>query len=340
LVAFLESEPRNGFVDRTGDFDSFDHLLRVYDAAGTERTLGQTIVADPAPVVNGAPLVADASGLVFFRARESDATARATIPILTGLGFSGRSSLSADGRFVAFSTSGTGHVPGDTNGVSDVFIADRDPDADGVFDEAGSPAFSRVSVVTGGAQANGASINAAISPDGRQVAFESSATNLVVPDGNGTDPDIFVHDRLTGATVRVNNSPTGSQLGASQYPSIGAGGRFVTFTGTLIDRDADQDGILDEYAESGAVTSRSVPGGVISLSDDGGVIGFATGATNIGFLKTTPWSEVYFERPGILRRRMPTVDGLEPNDDSDSPIGSANGADPCVLLSIEAHRAR
>jgi Tol biopolymer transport system component len=51
---------------------------------------------------------------------------------------SGNPSLSADGRVVAFSSSATNLVPGDTNGHSDVFVHDRDADGDGVFDEPGT----------------------------------------------------------------------------------------------------------------------------------------------------------------------------------------------------------
>ena len=88
--------------------------------------------------------------------------------------------ISADGRFVAFSSDATNLVPGDTNGTADVFVRDRQ-----------TGTTRRVSVGPGGAQGNGDSVDPALSADGRFVAFESDATNLVPGDTNGVD-DVFV----------------------------------------------------------------------------------------------------------------------------------------------------
>ena len=129
--------------------------------------------------------------------------------------------LSSDGRFVAFSSAAPTLVPGDTNGVWDVFVHDR---------ETGTTI--RVSVPTGGGQADGASSNPALSSDGRFVAFQSSAPNLVPGDTNGVE-DVFVHDCATGDTIRV------SVHGGTQFlrPSVGASisgdGRVVGFQTTL-----------------------------------------------------------------------------------------------------------
>jgi Tol biopolymer transport system component len=78
--------------------------------------------------------------------------------------------------------------------------------------------------------------SAAISADGRFVAFESRATNLVPDDTNGQD-DVFLHDRLTGVTTRCNVTSSGDQSigndkhGAGTFPSISGDGRFVSFIG-------------------------------------------------------------------------------------------------------------
>ena len=85
--------------------------------------------------------------------------------------------MSATGRFVAFMSFASNLVPGDTNGVEDVFLRDRDTDADGVFDEPGAVSTVRVSQ-RGGVQANGASNEPAITADGRYVVFTSFASNL------------------------------------------------------------------------------------------------------------------------------------------------------------------
>ena len=88
-------------------------------------------------------------------------------------------SITATGRFVAFASTATNLVSGDTNGMQDVFLRDRDTDADGVFDEAGAVSTTRISVGAGGVQANNHSYGPVITSDGRYVFFTSSATNLV-----------------------------------------------------------------------------------------------------------------------------------------------------------------
>ena len=92
-----------------------------------------------------------------------------------------------------------------------------------------SRATSRVSVSSSGAQALGASLAAAISADGRFVAFTSQAPNLVDGDTNMVD-DVFLHDRQTGATARVSIGSGGAEaLGRSDSPSISGDGKVVAF---------------------------------------------------------------------------------------------------------------
>ena len=67
----------------------------------------------------------------------------------------------------------------DTNGVADVFLRDRDTDADGILDEAGAVSTTRLSLGSGSLQTNGPSAQPVITPDGRYVAFVSTATNLM-----------------------------------------------------------------------------------------------------------------------------------------------------------------
>src|SRR5262245_16303406 len=86
---------------------------------------------------------------------------------------------------------------------------------------------ARVSVDSAGRQANGGSAVAAISADGRFVAFESEATNLVPGDTSGLI-DIFVRDLVTGTTTRVSVDSAGRQAnGSSRNPAISAEGPFV-----------------------------------------------------------------------------------------------------------------
>lgn len=141
----------------------------------------------------------------------------------------GIASLSADGRFVAFSSYANNLVANDTNdgeryGVSfvtpDIFVHDRQT---GITE--------RVSVASDGTEANGGSFGPSISADGRFVAFTSSASNLVPNDTNGKE-DVFVHDRQTGETTRVSVSSDGTQSNGedSGGVSLSADGRFVLFT--------------------------------------------------------------------------------------------------------------
>src|SRR6266404_1974226 len=116
-----------------------------------------------------------------------------------GNGASLGSALSADGRFVAFDSAATDLVAGDTNGVSDVFVHDRQ-----------TGTTERVSVASGGSQGNGFSAGPVLSADGRLVALHSTATNLVARDTNGAT-DVFVHDRQTGTTERASVASGGTQ---------------------------------------------------------------------------------------------------------------------------------
>ncbi|HUE85229.1 MAG TPA: hypothetical protein VMO26_04055, partial [Vicinamibacterales bacterium] len=88
---------------------------------------------------------------------------------------------------------------------------------------------TRVSVGSDGTPGNGNSSVPAISADGRWVAFESWASNLVAGDTNGFS-DIFAHDRQTGTTTRVSVGPGGVQGDGLSYRSaISADGRWVAF---------------------------------------------------------------------------------------------------------------
>ena len=108
--------------------------------------------------------------------------------------------ISADGRYVVFNSDATNLVPGDSNERSDVFVRDR----------VGGETV-RISVSSSGAQANagadpfGGSHAYGIDASGRYVVFVSDASNLVASDTNGV-PDVFLHDRVTGATSRVSLS--------------------------------------------------------------------------------------------------------------------------------------
>jgi len=143
--------------------------------------------------------------------------------LATGTSFTGGTvdslAISADGRYMVFASGATNLVPNDTNGWNDIFVRDRLLGA-----------TVRVNVGAGGVQANQDSGHPTISRDGRYIAYESAATNLVSTANNGPY-HIFRYDTLAHTTVHVSKSTAGTQgNGSSTYPAISNDGRFVSFT--------------------------------------------------------------------------------------------------------------
>ncbi|MDP9386901.1 MAG: Ig-like domain-containing protein [Actinomycetota bacterium] len=231
---------------------------------------------------------------VFVHDRDSGTTTRVSVGSmgLEANGHSFRPAISANGRFVAFESvasnlTGQAITGGDdTNGVYDIFVHDRD-----------TGATTRVSVDSAGGQASGGhSLHAAVSDDGRYVAFNSSATNLLVAGDTNGASDIFVHDRQTGATTRASVDSAGAEAtgGESLRPSLSADGRLVAFDSQASNLVAgDTNGSFDVFAhdrQSGATTRVSVSGtgaagnggsGTADLSDDGRYVAFSSVATNL-----------------------------------------------------------
>ena len=173
-----------------------------------------------------------------------------------GNGHSGAPSISVDGRYIAFESSASNLVNGDTNDQRDIFVHDWQ-----------THQTIRVSVASDGTEADGTSGNPSISADGRYVVFESGASNLVSDDNNGVQ-DVFAHDRQTGQTTRVSIASDGSQgndtsgNGANprdSVPSISADGRFVAFVSyasNLVRGDTNECG---PFGDRGAASTRPCP---------------------------------------------------------------------------------
>jgi len=202
---------------------------------------------------------------VFVRDRKTGMTERVT----QGNGDSSSAAISADGRFVAFHSTAPDLVAGDTNIASDVFVYDRV-----------GRTTERVSVASGGKQANGSSMQPAISDDGRFVAFLSAAGNLTADADVAGTYDVFVHDRQTGETRRVN--PPASENAAPQpdgmppinwqcdHVSISGDGRYVAFTTSaphLVDGDTNRVGDVFVHDVQAGLTAR------VSLDTDGSQLG-------------------------------------------------------------------
>jgi Ca2+-binding RTX toxin-like protein len=216
-----------------------------------------------------------------------DRLADTTEPV--GRGIDGRplsgspSDISSDGRFVAFSSHGSTNVPGDTNGHGDVFVHDRI-----------SGETERVSVDPAGGEGNGDSYGAAISDDGRYVAFDSVAWNLVAGDTNDSN-DVFVRDRLLGTTERVSVGAAGEQGNTySRGADLSVDGRYVTFDSfatNLVPGDTNNDHDVfvrdreTDTTERVSVTSTEEQANNDSeqpaISADGRYVAFESVATNI-----------------------------------------------------------
>ena len=155
-------------------------------------------------------------------------------------------SLSSDGRYVAFASRSSHNVRGDTNRMVDIFVHDRQT---GVTE--------RVSVSAVGEQANGDSLGPSLSADGRYVAFESYASNLVQVDTNDAI-DVFIHDRETGNIKRINITPSGEQLNNSEsrFPVLSADGRYVAFESDAVDLvDEDTNYVSDTFVTDNPLLS-------------------------------------------------------------------------------------
>jgi hypothetical protein len=140
----------------------------------------------------------------------------------TPAGSSASGQVTADGRYVVFQSCASNVVVGDTNGDCDIFVRDRVTGTTEV-----------VSVSSTAELANsGSSAGPSISDDGRFAAYASRASNLVAGDTN-QEVDVFLHDRLTGTTVRVSEAVGGGDAdNVSQEAFVSADGRFVSYEST------------------------------------------------------------------------------------------------------------
>jgi Tol biopolymer transport system component len=175
-------------------------------------------------------------------------------------------SVSVDGNRVAFHSTASNLVPGDTNGTGDVFVRDLVANT-----------TTRVSVATDGTQANGDSgsymgdsggypSRISVSKDGRFVAFRSAASNLVSGDTNG-QWDIFVRDLTANTTTRVSVATDGTEANGNSYaPSISGDGEYVAFASAasnLVDGDTNGQGDIFGRDINAGTTAR------LSLATDG-----------------------------------------------------------------------
>lgn len=296
-----------GFMSRSAnliDGETFEGAFQVYvheretgdtkrvsvgpgGVPGNEDTFGCTLSADGRFVAflsyasNLVPDDTNGKQDIFVHDRETGQTTRVSTASdgTEANQSSGAASISADGRYVAYMSGASNLVPNDTNNYPDVFVHDR---------EKGKT--TRVSVDSDGSEGRTGSYASwsSMSADGRYVAFRSS-DELVVGDDN-QKPDVFVHDRQTGQTSRIQRTP---DLGGGD-PSISADGRYVAFpsifSGTVA---SPSEGVAQIYVhdrETGETMMASVsPDGTEGtwhsrlpfISADGRYVAFQSQANNL-----------------------------------------------------------
>jgi subtilisin family serine protease len=291
---------------------------------------------------------------VFVFDRQTRTLERVSVDIggAQGNGDSWSPTLSSDGRFVAFGSVATNLVPGDTNGMIDVFVFDRQ-----------TRMVERVSVASDGTQANGNSgaphYQPSLSADGRFVAFDSNASNLVSGDTNATS-DVFVFDRQTHTMERVSVAADGTQGDSfgSESPTLSADGRFVAFASsatTLVpgDTNGEVDVFVVDRSERTIERVSVATGGIQadgpnswiigppSLSADGRFVAFNSGASDLVPGDTNARSDVFlFDRQTRLQRRIssgnvPSYIFLE----SATVAENRTAAGPAVEGSVSIHNS-
>jgi Tol biopolymer transport system component len=276
-----DGTPANNISGRRGaPVSSADGRLVAFDSLASNLVAGDTNAFDD----------------IFVRDRASGTTQRVSVASngTQGNNISSSPAISGDGQLVAFVSNATNLVAGDTNGVRDIFVHDR-----------ATGTTRRVSVSSSGAQGNGASggsgatndvatVAPAISADGRFVAFESLASDLVPGDSNGTR-DVFVHDRQTATTERVSVRANGAQAnGFSSSPAISGEGRFVAFSSfasNLVQRDTNQQvdvfvrdrqgGTTQQVSVSNSGAEGNGSSSRADISGDGRFVTFESAANNL-----------------------------------------------------------
>jgi Tol biopolymer transport system component len=182
-------------------------------------------------------------------------------------------SISDSGRLVAFCSYAPNFAPGDKlllgvyphtlDVYRDVFVRDR-----------AAKTTTRISVPRGGGQPSGWSCHATISGNGRYVAFVSNAKNLV-PGDTDSDPNVYLHDRRSGRTIRLPGPASDAYVGR---PALSRDGRWLAY-----DIGGERHGVYLRDNRTGRVT-RVAAGGGVSISADGRVVAYAWGAPRHAFV--------------------------------------------------------
>ncbi len=240
--------------------------------------------------------------------------------------------ISADGRYVAFSSFGTNIDPAATDNRSDVFVRDTQTGVTVLASREGES----------GPEGDDGSVHPSISADGRYVAFESEAENLVATDGDG-QPDVYVRDLVANTTTLVSVHNDGSNVGGfPAEPSISGDGTRIAFDVDISYRGGDDNGLNDIYVRdlaadetllvSRADGSSEVGDGdsrVPEISADGGSVAFESTADNLTDDGASPVQQVFVRTidgdQTVLASRADGANGATGNAEAREPAISGDG---------------
>ncbi len=201
-------------------------------------------------------------------------------------------SISADGRYVSFTSTAGNLVRGDHNRVADVFVHDNLTGQTRLVSTSARGRQQNASVAAPFTQVS------SLSADGHYIVFDSDATNLIRGDHNG-HTDVFRHSLISGSTALVSKSSLGSQGNNDSFsPAISADGRVTVFeslSDNLASPWAPSENIFaQDLATATTVTADVTPQGAArgpeldaqllqrpAVSADGQLVAFTSGANNL-----------------------------------------------------------
>jgi WD40-like Beta Propeller Repeat len=299
------------------------------DASDLSAAVPAALVASPGTAsitVHDSSLGVTSNALPFGVASAAAATAGVTQLITIGADGSPANndslvqpSISTSGRFVAFQSSATNLAPGPASGYQEIYERDTCIGAP----TGCTPATIRISVTNDGTPVNFHSHDSAVSADGRYVAFDSAATNILENTSTCASPSecVFLRDTCTGVatactprTVLVSVNSNGNAAGGGS-PSMSPNGRFIAFQSNVANLAGGAPGgypityLRDTCngAPSGctpatllvSAASDGTPAGANSINEavsaNGGYVAFSSYAQNLG--ESNPNNE-----PGVFLR--------------------------------------
>jgi|GEM_PF-6416297 Bacterial Ig-like domain (DUF1927)./WD40-like Beta Propeller Repeat. len=299
-------------------------------SAGTDVSPNGRYIVFTSDAANLVPGDLNGSSDVFWRDNQTGVTERVSVAnngseAALG-GYQGL--VSADGRYVAFSSDSEDIVTGDTNASTDVFLRDR---------LAGTTI--RVSVKNAGGQADGPSYLSSMTPDTKIIVFASDAENLIgttaAPLDQNFSTDVYIRDRTTATakTQRISVATDGTEGDLDSFGgSISDDGRYIAFMSNSSNFDINDSGIFTDVfvrdrniAAPSTTRITALPSGDeadadssnVVISGDGTVVAFDTDAGNLvatpdGNLTTDVYAATL--ATGVIERVSVSTTGGDTND--------------------------